>query len=91
MVEGRVLEAEPPRRLVHTWRSLYDPELAADRPSRVTWEIAEEAPGVCRLTVTHDDFDSETATYRNVAGGWMWVLSGLKSVLETGEPLAPGS
>jgi uncharacterized protein YndB with AHSA1/START domain len=86
MVEGKIVEADPPRRLVQTWRAVYDPETAKDRPSRVTWTI--EAVGkICKLTVTHDDFDGETATFHAVSRGWNPVLSGLKTVLETGEPL----
>ena len=42
---------------------------------------------VCKLTLLHDDFDSETATYRSVRFGWNPVLSGLKTLLETGNPL----
>jgi uncharacterized protein YndB with AHSA1/START domain len=88
MVDGEVIEADPPRRLVHTWRMLYDPALAADAPSRITWEIEPADGGVTKLTVTHDGFDGETPTFKEVAGGWSFVLSGLKTLLETGEPLA---
>jgi uncharacterized protein YndB with AHSA1/START domain len=86
MVEGKVVEAERPRRLVTTWRAAYDETVGKDRPSRVTWTIEAVGP-VCKLTVLHDDFDGETATYKSTGGGWPVVLSGLKTVLETGEPL----
>jgi len=85
LVEGEVVESDPPRRLVHTWRMLYEPELAADAPTRVTWEIEPGAGGVSKLTVVHDDFAGETSTYKYVAGGWSWILSNLKTLLETGE------
>jgi uncharacterized protein YndB with AHSA1/START domain len=87
MVDGEVLACEPPRRLSHTWRAQYEPELAVDPPSRVTWEIESMQGGVCKLTVTHDGFDRETATFASVAGGWNLVLDGLKTLLETGQPL----
>lgn len=89
---GTVLEADPPRRLVHTFRftAAGDPEAAGDGPTRVTWEIEPRADGVCRLTLVHDDFDSETKTFRNVGNGWPFIVSSLKSLLETGEPLAVG-
>jgi uncharacterized protein YndB with AHSA1/START domain len=86
LVEGKVIEVDPPRRLVQTWSALYDPETAKERPSRVTWTI-EPLGKLCKLTVTHDDFDGETKTYHAVARGWNPVLSGLKTLLETGEPL----
>lgn len=86
MVDGEVLVWEPPRRLVHTWRSLYDPECAAEPYSRISWHIESEAD-VCRLRVTHD-LTGAPNTAANVAGGWMRVLSGLKTVLETGGPMA---
>jgi uncharacterized protein YndB with AHSA1/START domain/DNA-binding transcriptional ArsR family regulator len=87
LVEGEVIESLPPRRLVHTWRSTWSPELAADPPSRLTWELEPAGDGVTRLRVVHDGFETETATYREVGGGWMWVISNLKTLLETGEPL----
>jgi uncharacterized protein YndB with AHSA1/START domain len=82
-----VIEADPPNRLVHTWHALWDADVSADLPSRVTWEITGMHGGMTKLTVVHDDFDGETATYKQVGGGWSWVLSSLKTLLETGEGL----
>ena len=87
MVTGPVLEHDPPRRLVHGWRSLYDPTTAAEDESRVTWELEPQDGGVTKLTVVHDRLEGAPLTAANVAGGWMFVLSGLKTLLETGEPL----
>jgi uncharacterized protein YndB with AHSA1/START domain len=86
--DAEVAEFDPPRRLVHGWRSLYDPELASEDESRVTWEIEEQEGGVSLLTVVHDQLESAPKTAASVTGvGWMGVLSGLKTLLETGEPL----
>jgi uncharacterized protein YndB with AHSA1/START domain len=85
---SEVLEWDPPRRLVHNWLSYYDPALAAEEPSRVTWEIEPQEDGTSLLTVVHDQLEGAPRTAENVAGvGWMYVLSGLKTLLETGEPL----
>jgi uncharacterized protein YndB with AHSA1/START domain len=82
-------EYDPPRRLVHGWRSLYDPEMAAEEESRVTWEIEPQDGGFSKLTVIHDRLEAAPKTALSVSGaGWMMVLSGLKTLLETGEPLA---
>jgi uncharacterized protein YndB with AHSA1/START domain len=86
-VDGEVLESDPPRRLQHTWRALYDDETAREPHSRVTWEIEPSDGGVTKLTVTHDRLDASPKTASSVAGGWMYILSGLKTLLETGEPL----
>jgi uncharacterized protein YndB with AHSA1/START domain len=86
MLDGKVLEADPPRKLVHTFHALQDEGVRSDRPSRVTWQI-DQVGEVCKLTVIHDDFDGETATYKSVQSGWGPVLSGLKTLLETGKPL----
>ena len=84
-----VFEYEPPRRLVHEWRSLYDPELAEEEASRVTWEIEPQDGGFSKLTVIHDRLEGAPKTAESVSGaGWMMVLSGLKTLLETGKPLA---
>lgn len=86
--DAEVFEFDPPRRLVHGWQSLYDPEMAAEEPSRVTWEIEPAESGVCMLTVTHDRLERAPKTARSVSGaGWMHVLSGLKTLLETGDAL----
>jgi uncharacterized protein YndB with AHSA1/START domain len=83
-----VLEFDPPRRLVHSWLSFYDPEMAAEEPSRVSWEIEPQEGGYSLLTVVHDQLEGAPKTAAGVAGpGWMMVLSGLKTLLETGEAL----
>ncbi|HVV57540.1 MAG TPA: SRPBCC family protein [Gaiellaceae bacterium] len=83
-----VYEFDPPRRLVHGWRSLYDDELAAEPASRVTWEIEPQDDSVCLVTVIHDRLDDSPKTAASVSGrGWMGVLSGLKTLLETDTPL----
>jgi uncharacterized protein YndB with AHSA1/START domain/DNA-binding transcriptional ArsR family regulator len=87
VVDGRVVEVEPPRRLVTTWSFRRDPKMRDDPPSRVTWEI-EPLGDTCKLTVVHDDFPSETTTYKSVGSGWPIILSSLKSLLETGEGLS---
>ena len=86
-----VLESDPPRKLVQTWRALYDDALAAEQPSRVTWEIEPLPGGVCRLTVTHDQLEGAPNTAEKVSHGWMFVISGLKTYLETGAPLSERS
>lgn len=86
MLEGKILEIDPPKRLVATFIASHNEEHKKDRPSRVTWEIQLRGE-VCKLTVTHDDFDGETATYKSTGPGWNPVLSGLKTLLETGKSL----
>jgi uncharacterized protein YndB with AHSA1/START domain len=88
LVDGEVVESDPPRRLTHTWRALYDPETAAEPHSRVSWEIEPQDGGFTKLTVVHDRLEEAPKTALSVAGGWSYVLSGLKTLLETGKPLA---
>jgi uncharacterized protein YndB with AHSA1/START domain/DNA-binding transcriptional ArsR family regulator len=88
VVDGKVLESDPPRRLVQTWSFRRQSELREDPPSRVTWEIDPLGAETCKLTLLHDDFPTETLTFRSVGSGWPKVLSSLKSLLETGEPLS---
>jgi uncharacterized protein YndB with AHSA1/START domain len=90
MWDGDILECRPPHRLVTTFRANWQPDFAGDRPSKCTYEIAEAMSGVAKLTVVHEDFDQETATYTSVAQGWMVILSGLKTLLETGKPMSAG-
>jgi uncharacterized protein YndB with AHSA1/START domain len=95
VVDGEVIEADPPRKLVQTWRMLMDPEMAAEGFTRLTWEIEEGEGGVTKLTVIHaleraprlaallaGELESEGA-----GGGWYEVLSDLKTLLETGKSL----
>jgi uncharacterized protein YndB with AHSA1/START domain len=88
--DGEVLESDPPRKLVATWRSLWDAETAAEPPSRVSYEIEETEPGVCQVTVIHDRLDKSPKTAGSL-DGWAYILSGLKTLLETGQPLAPAN
>ena len=91
LVEGEVVEAEPPRKLVHTWRALWDEDVASES-TRVTFDIEEDDFGYTRLTVTHE-LENAPATAVQVAGearlqegggGWSWILSDLKTLLESG-------
>jgi uncharacterized protein YndB with AHSA1/START domain len=86
-IVGEVLVAERPSRLSLTFDARWDDEVAPDPPSRVTWEIEPVGDGLSKLTVVHDGFDAKTSTYQRTAGGMPYILSGLKTLLETGEPL----
>jgi uncharacterized protein YndB with AHSA1/START domain len=87
--DGEVLEADPPRRLVHTMTALWGEDVASEGPSRVSWDI-EPIGDSCRLTVTHDQL--REGANDQLYGGWPMILSGLKTWLETGELLTtPGS
>jgi uncharacterized protein YndB with AHSA1/START domain/DNA-binding transcriptional ArsR family regulator len=86
---GENLEVDPPRRLVQTFNALWSDDVRAAGASRVTWEIVPVGDS-CQLTVIHDQL-SENAS-PELYGGWPMILSGLKTLLETGESLTtPGS
>lgn len=84
VIEGRLVEIDPPRRLVMTFSAQWAPDVAADKPSRVTWEITPVGADACKLTLTHDGFEGETATSKAVVHGWPEGLSRLKTLVETG-------
>ena len=86
LVDGEIIAYEPPNRLVYSWIVNYDASLTAEGPSRVTWELSED-DGLTKVTVIHDDFPSGSKVYDNVAGGWPYILSGMKTLIETGKPL----
>ena len=89
IAEGENLEVDPPRRLVQSFTALWSDEVKSEGPSRVTWEI-EPVGDSCRLTVTHDQL--REGANDELYGGWPMILSGLKTLLETGELLdTPGS
>ena len=87
--EGTVLEVERPRRLVHSFSALWDDEVARDPAHTVVWTI-EPLGAACRVTVEHRGFEGETATLMSVREGLSVILSGLKTLLETGERLEIG-
>ncbi len=87
--EGEILEVDPPRRLVQTMVAHFSPEAEAEGESRITWDI-EQVEDSCRLTITHDQMREGACD--QLYGGWPMILSGLKTLLETGEQLTtPGS
>ena len=91
VILGEVLESDPPRKLVQTWHPQFTPEMTAEPPSRLTYEIME-GQGVCTVTITHDVTGAPMVAGMvpgggdpaKGGGGWPWVLSDLKSLLETG-------
>ncbi len=89
LCEGENLKVEPPRRLVQSFTALWSDDVEREGASRVTWEI-EPVADSCRLTVTHDQLPANANA--ELYGGWPMILSGLKTLLETGETLTtPGS
>ena len=89
LCEGENLEVDPPRRLVQSFNALWGDDVKSEGTSRVTWEI-EPVEDSCRLTVTHDQL--REGANDQIFGGWPMILSGLKTLLETGELLTtPGS
>ena len=96
IVDGEIVEVDPPRRLVQTWRMLMDEDLKAEGFTRLTHEISEISPGVCKLTVIHElenapklaEVVAGKLEHEGAGGGWAWVLSELKTLLETGSGFA---
>jgi len=88
-VEGQIETFEPPRRLVMTWRVLYDAEMAEEPPGRVEWTLtpADDAGDVTRVTLRHGDLALSPRTWEHVQLGWVFVIDSLKSLLETGSGL----
>jgi uncharacterized protein YndB with AHSA1/START domain len=94
VVDGEVIEVKPPNKLVQTYRFLFNDEHRKEGFSRITFELAETGQGFCRLTVTHDTTGmplmngATTSKFTtDGGGGWNWILSDLKSLLETGKTM----
>ncbi len=87
---GENVEVDPPRRLVQTFTAHWSEQVESEGTSRVTWVIEPVGEDSCRLRVTHDQLGAEADS--ELYGGWPMILSGLKTLLETGEELTtPGS
>jgi uncharacterized protein YndB with AHSA1/START domain len=94
-VDGQVLEVDPPHKLVQTFRMVMDPTMEAQGFTRLTYEIEERKNGVTRVTLTHELEGAPVLAVlmsggmedEGAGGGWNWVLSGLKTLLETGQSL----
>jgi uncharacterized protein YndB with AHSA1/START domain len=94
VIDGVVEEADPPRKLVHTYRFLFSDAMKSEGFTRVTWEIEKVAAGFSRLTVVHE-LEGAPIMAGMVAskfsemgtGGWAWILSDMRSVIETGKPM----
>ena len=94
ILDGEVIEADPPRKLVQTWRALWDADIVAEGFTRVTWETEEAPGGVTKLTVTHELEGAPRTAFvvagkdeAGAGGGWSWILSDLKTLLESGKSL----
>lgn len=88
-VSGEVLEADAPRRLAYSFRSEGSAESRGEGHSRVSIEI-EPMGSAVKLTVVHDGFEAGSRVLPAISGGWPKILSGLKTLLETGTPLSIG-
>lgn len=94
IVEGEITEASPARRLALTWKMIGDPDMAVEEASHLTYDIDQDERGVTTLTITHDLTGApKTAALvggdvPGTGGGWFFVLSDLKSLLETGTSLS---
>jgi uncharacterized protein YndB with AHSA1/START domain len=93
IIEGEVIEADAPRRLVQTWDALFDPQITAEAATRLSFEIEPAEGGFTKLTVTHELEGAPTTAAMvggavpGTGGGWSFVLSDLKTLLETGSSL----
>jgi uncharacterized protein YndB with AHSA1/START domain len=95
IIDGEVLESVPPRRLVHTYRWLFTAESKQEGFTKVTYEIEQTPAGFSRLTVIHDLAGAPTMAEAvkskfnlEGGGGWNWILSDLKSLIETGKVMS---
>jgi uncharacterized protein YndB with AHSA1/START domain len=84
--DGEIVEIDAPRRLVMTFHARWDPELEKEGPVRQSWEIEPAGPETSKLTVLTKGMGPKTAT--EFAGGLVYIVSGLKSYIETGAPIA---
>jgi uncharacterized protein YndB with AHSA1/START domain len=84
-LDGEIVEADRPQRMVHTMRFLQDPVAAAEPPSVVEISIDAVDDGT-RLRLVNTDLGPAALENVTGAGGWEHILGGLKVLLETGRP-----
>ncbi len=95
LIDGEVIESDAPKKLVQTYRFLFNDALKSEGFTRLTYEISPTRSGFCRLTVTHE-LEGAPMLASIVAapfaetgsGGWNWILNDLKTLLETGAPMS---
>jgi uncharacterized protein YndB with AHSA1/START domain len=93
IIDGEVLECDPPTRLVQTWHAYFDPATAAEPPTRLTWELRDVGNGMTELTLTHELENAPVTAaitsgqVQDAGGGFAWILSDLKTLLETGRAM----
>lgn len=95
MIDGEVIEVKPPLKLVQSYRWLFNKEHEAEGYTRISFDIVPTGKGFCRLTVTHDvtgapmmSVATQSKFNEQGGGGWNWILSDMKSLLETGKILS---
>ncbi len=95
IIDGEVIECDPPNKLVHTWHAMFEEHVASEPPSTLTWELSSVADGVTMLTLVHDatgapyTLEMVSGDHPDAGGGWTMILSDLKTLLETGSTLTP--
>ncbi len=94
IIDGEVVESDPPNRLVQTWHAMFEDKVDAEGFTTLTWEIAQVEEGVSRLTLTHDVTNAPytaamvSGEHPEAGGGWPMIISDLKTLLETGSSLS---
>ncbi len=92
--DGMIEEATPPvdgqpGRFVHTWHVLYDEAMSAEPAGRVEWTVTSAGEGLTLVRLVHSGLEKSPLTWENVKDGWVWILDGMKTLLETGKVLPP--
>jgi DNA-binding transcriptional ArsR family regulator/uncharacterized protein YndB with AHSA1/START domain len=95
-IDGMIEAMSPPAagrpgRFVQTWHIRYDDELAAERPGRVEWTVTEAGDGLTLVRLVHSRLEDSALTWEAVKDGWVWVLDGMKTLIETGQSLPEAS
>jgi uncharacterized protein YndB with AHSA1/START domain len=86
--DGEVLEVDPPHRVQMSFHARWDPGIEAEGPVTMTWEIAPEEDGMCKLTVTTEGYAVGSRIESEFSGGVVWIVSGLKTAVESSPAMA---